>query len=517
MIWVATFPTFSAGADPGAKIILPKFLPDHFRESLWIADKPILLLEQEQKAGYGTAVLQTVDGSARAEVVDVPCDGPRCKVAFQNILDNLNALLTKPGGTFTQVTERLAQGQRHSDAAAWFFNDHLEQFLLIERPNGVRFWSVSTTARVQSELSATMRALHAAELRQIAAEALAQGNVSAGHYGAEILAHAKHLIEAGEVAGGLDMIRAILPTSPYLLGAHFAIIDHSPKADERLASATVIRYQAETPEAIARASRVLSQDPPSLQDYPPISAEEGGLRVILVPIEPVNAAVLPEVAAAYEDITDVPVLIRRLPNALTIDGPPDRFFGQRRVQEVIARLSDQLVDFDGWTFANYRDRLLTLSHTLSALDRYNVREMIEAAENRPGQYRSGPYLDWFASAVAPYRSGDRETMYVAVTGANLFAGDTNYVFNTYDRGARASLLSHHMMSAEGTEEPHESRPRMVRRVAKELVPATLQALGIPRAVDPSDPYSYSSGVQRTDEKSMRLSPATAAALDKFRR
>ncbi len=109
-------------------------------------------------------------------------------------------------------------------------------------------------------------------------------------------------------------------------------------------------------------------------------------------------------------------------------------------------------------------------------------------------------------------------MYVGVTEANIYDGDSNYVFSLFTsrKGAGASILSYSMMLAKTLGEPYQSRKRLSERIAKELVPASLKALAIPRPGDPSDPYSYSDGVARLDQKTLVLSPAVKAALDKFR-
>src|SRR5262249_7137405 len=135
-----------------------------------------------------------------------------------------------------------------------------------------------------------------------------------------------------------------------------------------------------------------------------------------------------------------------------------------------------------------------------------------------GQYLADPYLARFLDIVAEYQSNDRRTMYVAVTGANIYFGQTNYVFSAYTAGkSRGSLLSHAMMEAKAVNSPSPSRKRLTERLAKEMVPASLKSLDIPRAADPSDPYSYSDGVERLDQKSQELSQPTKDALDSFRR
>lgn len=72
------------------------------------------------------------------------------------------------------------------------------------------------------------------------------------------------------------------------------------------------------------------------------------------------------------------------------------------------------------------------------------------------------------------------------------------------------------MQATTLNEPYQSRKRLAERLAKELVPSSLKQLGIPRPTDPSDPYSYSSGIERLAQKTLSLSAPTREALDKFR-
>ena len=79
-----------------------------------------------------------------------------------------------------------------------------------------------------------------------------------------------------------------------------------------------------------------------------------------------------------------------------------------------------------------------------------------------------------------------------------------------------SILSYHMMLAKTLNAEYESRKRLTERMAKELVPATLNALKIPRPTDPTDPFSYSGGVDRLDQKALILSKPTEDALAKFR-
>jgi len=62
----------------------------------------------------------------------------------------------------------------------------------------------------------------------------------------------------------------------------------------------------------------------------------------------------------------------------------------------------------------------------------------------------------------------------------------------------------------------QSRRRLVERCAKEMVPATLKTLSIPRSTDPSCPYSYANGVQRMDEKTRVLSPMLVEEIKRIK-
>jgi hypothetical protein len=109
-------------------------------------------------------------------------------------------------------------------------------------------------------------------------------------------------------------------------------------------------------------------------------------------------------------------------------------------------------------------------------------------------------------------------MYVGVTEADIYTGETNYAFTSGWRQGEfaAAISSYARMKSAASSEQYESRKRLIERIAKELVPATLQQLGIPRPIDPADPYSYSDGVDRVSQKTLTLSAPTRAALDRFR-
>lgn len=109
-------------------------------------------------------------------------------------------------------------------------------------------------------------------------------------------------------------------------------------------------------------------------------------------------------------------------------------------------------------------------------------------------------------------------MFVGVTESDIYSGTSNYLFSygASTKGHSASILSYNRMMAATLSESHESRKRLVERLTKELVPAGLKLLDIPRPADPTDAYSYSDSVERTDEKRLTFSEPTQQALDRLR-
>ena len=204
---------------------------------------------------------------------------------------------------------------------------------------------------------------------------------------------------------------------------------------------------------------------------------------------------------------------RKSPNG-PISGLDTRPSGECR----LIRLRGDNVDLAGWNKAQYASELLKAVESEDALSRYDARDLVDRIDRLQGQYRVGPVLNWFSASLEEYRSDDNRTMYVGITEANIFSGDNNYIFSSgIPKGkSPASVLSYSMMLAETLSEEHESRQRLTERIAKELVPASLKQLRIPRPLDPTDRYSYSSGVTRLDQKTLGLSESVKDALKRIR-
>lgn len=488
----------------------PTFLPAYYAAALDIGDPSFVLVGSSKNGQSDQAVYRSKDGTFQLALESTPCKLTQCEALFENALGNFNQLLSANGGTFESIDAFEIVGKARDSEM-----DHL--VIAVRHVSSVQGWIFSARRGKSDGLAGRTAIIRSLANRQRYEEARGAGNVLMGRWGAQILDHATDLLVAGKRETALAVLREVIATSPALYEAHAAYFRNADDAASRRASAQVVFENAETISLIREAADILDERLPSIADFPLLEPNEAGLQVILIPLPPVDAVFLRQAADLYEEITGVPAKIRRLPNDWQF-GAPDRLQRQREAEDVLARLHGIDVDFSAWTLADYVDKLRSAFAETGAFDHYYLTRLIEDIEAGPGQILVDGYVDTLNRVLEPYRSGDRRTMYVGVTRRSIYSGDANYLFSIYhgDPGYGSSIMSYSVMLAETFGESHQSRRRLVERMAKELVPASFKALQIPRSVDPSCPYSYSGGIARTDEKSLRLSAPVVEAIEALR-
>jgi predicted Zn-dependent protease len=379
-------------------------------------------------------------------------------------------------------------------------------------------WSHSAHSSDQIPLTnAYFDRLRAFVNRERYEQALASGNVEMGRWDVSLREYAEELLRDGKKQEALAVLQNVVTTSPTDYEAQIALATNTSDASAASNSARVVFDNAESPELISTSARLLQEnDPASVQ--PPILDKQGsGLKVVLIPLAPCDIGLLARVSSVYSGITKIPVKVMRMAEAWRF-GSPDRIPNQRQVQQFIAQRGGANPDFTGWTLDRYKTELLKVAASSDALTKFNVNSLMARPGTSSGQYSVDSYLEKFADIVAKYRSNDPRTLYVGITAVNISSDDANFMFSTTIRRPEGyvAILSYHMMLSKTLNEARESRTRLAERIAKELVPATLNQLGIPRPVDPADPFSYSGGVERLDQKTLVLSKPTEDALAKFR-
>lgn len=492
-------------AAPGA----PDFLPVYFGDALHADGRPLRLVSVVEKDGIDRAEYAGPGGVTRLVVEHMACDRASCDVLYDQSLKNNNAKLTKLKGVFKSVSPV-------EFAAVWKVGKKQHFVYVAKSPKALTAWTRVGASPRQPDDDAYLKDLREATNRQRYEEAAQIDNVEIGRWAREIHQHARNLMARGKTEEALAVLKQVITWSASSFEAQLDFAEHTPDAAAAQASALAVWENAESPILTARAARLLGRQEASL-DAPILEPGLTGLQVVLIPLQPCDTRLLEEAGHLYAASLDVPVRIARLPSEWSW-GVPDRLYRQRDMQGLLLRKAGKPMDFSGWLQGHYDQALKAAVEKDDALTHYTVHTFLEDVVGKPGQYRAEVYVDRLIDRLARFRGGDRRTLYVGVTEADIYGGETNFLFSgtTSKNGDWAGILSYARMQTAATGEPFQSRKRLTERLAKEMVPATLKQLGIPRPTDPTDPYSYSDGVQRLEQKTLTLSVPTRKALDQFR-
>jgi predicted Zn-dependent protease len=513
MITLAPFMVF--GETAADRIQLPSFLPEYFLPAFRVKQDQLKMVERMDKNGAERYFFELKEESAGKYiglmVENIKCDRQQCEQGFYNLRNFLNDELKKKNGDIIELTRSEIRADIHPGGGVEVIH------LGFKMPTSIQVWTYHTVTRTVKDIEDQLGFLKALINRQRYDEARLAGNIAMGVWGPQIYDHARQLLKDGKKKEGLSVLADLLTTSPNNFEAHVTFMENTDDAAAATRSARIVFENAENASLVDRAAKYLGIRVEGYDSIPRLEKGEKGLQVILIPLQPCNVRLLKEAAAVYEKITGVPTKMRRLDVDWQFKDP-DRIFRQPVIQEqMVARKGK--IDFTGWTKTRYIEELRKIAGSESPLERYYIKDLIKTIEDEPGQFRVDPYLGRFAAELEKYRSGDRRTMYVGVTEVDIYSGDSNYIFSSglVSPNSQGTILSYYMMLTAPGWDRYEPRKRLTERLAKELVPASLKALNIPRSTDPRCPYSYSASLDRLDEKTLSLSDEVKAALDKLKK
>ncbi len=484
---------------------MPSFLPKYYGP---IFDG-LVFVKHSTTNNVEQFVYTSKDQSLALSVENIESERPSSKAIINNIALYLNNEFKSKKGEFKTVTQKELYAQVHEDK--------FDKFVFaLAVPRAVQIWTYTTSPN-KHNISSNINLIKSLANKQRYEIALSTGNVSMGLWGPEIYDYATQLFKTRKTDEGLTVLKNLLATSPFNYQAHLDFLERTSDLEVAKNSANIIYKNAEDAILLNKAANYLGIAAKTLESFPILDRKETGLQLILIPLSPCNPWLLEESAKTYEKITCLPVKIRRLKEKWNLE-KPNRIYGQRTAQSILVKHKKASIDFTNWNKKKYITELLKAAESEDSLSEYYIKEFVKKVENEAGQYFIDPYLDWFSKTLEKYRSDDDRTMYVGITEINIYSGDNNYIFSlhTSRKKSQASILSYHMMLAKTLSEEFESRKRLTERIAKELVPASLKSLKIPRSTDPTCPYSYSSGVSRLDQKTLILSESVKNKLEKIK-
>ncbi|MDI6743190.1 MAG: hypothetical protein QMD11_10700, partial [Smithella sp.] len=500
------FFTQAKAADPET----PSFLPQYFAPAFTINGHVFKMINHSEKEGVEQFLYFTDDKSLTLLVENIRCDRPRATAIFRNVIINLNDRMKSKAGDFLEINS--------NDICAKVREDGKDKTVFVYVvPTAVQIWTYVEKSGENRKMESQFKIIKSFINRQRYSEAKGE-NVAMGLWGDAIYEYAQELLHKKNYKEAVEVLGQIIATSPYNFKAHIDFIENTADLKAAVNSAKVILKISESPELTIRAAKFLDKKIAFFDSIPFLDKYEMGLQVILIPLLPCDVSLLDEVSETYQKITSIPVKIRRIKESWQW-GLPDRIPFERVAQKTLVELKGEDVIFTGYDKEKYIEEIRKAAETKDALVKYYTNKLTSRIKEGEGQYYADTYLNRFLTIIEKYRSFDKNTIYVGITGANIYSGDNNYLFSLYAETGnkfRGSILSYYMMQASNLSEDYESRKRLVERIAKELVPASLKSVNIPRSTDPTCPYSYSSGVARLDEKTLVLSEEVKNAIEKLK-
>ncbi len=485
---------------------LPPFLAPYYAPAFDVLGKDLILAQHEIKDTISRYIYSSPDQVASLVVESIPCERDRCQVIYNNAVTYLNKQATENSGRFhTATPTECSVDWKTGLADSYSF--------VAKMPASILLVTYATRIDRKTDTDAFFSNLTDAVNRQRYESLQHNDQFQIGLWSVAVHEYAHSLLRERKIAEAVDVLKYLVAGAPYDYQAHIEIIENATDAATARNSALVVYDNAEDPELVAKAAQYLGRATPDISTLPVIGKFELGLQLILVPLPPCDIRLVGEAAGLYEKATGIPVRVRRFTEEWIL-GEPGRIPEQRPIQQAIIQKLGPNTNFNGWSRARYKEELLRTVEKSDALAKYSMANFVAKLDKRPDQYNADPSIRRLADILAHYRSTDFHTMYVGVTGIDLYFADTNYVFSA--RTKQGSVLSYNRMMAAVVGDRFQSRKRLAERMAKELFPPTFAALGIARPTDPTDPYSYADSVMRVDEKTLTLSAPTKDALDKLR-
>jgi Predicted Zn-dependent proteases len=486
----------------------PPFLPDYFHPTLE-TPSPRFVLDQKIEEHDLAQFIYSREKIERLSILRYTGDPDACRKRFNGLLENVGQAISTNRGEFLEFdNDEFHARIRYRDG-----DENVSAFMI---PGAVLIWDASVARGKRGSENLEFGAVRSLVNRWRFEMALKEGSASLERWRKHAHAYARELIQKGRKEEALAVIEQLVAKVPHDFDGHLLLMEHTSNRDVATNSARTIFRNAEDPKQIDRAATFLGEKAPSLNDIPLVSTNDTGLRVVLIPIAPCSLWLLQDAADGLERIIDVPVVIRRFETPWEWK-VPDRVARQREIESFLVQHGHS-GDFNSWKLKNYSDALSKVAAALDPLSRFVAPRLIESIRTEPGQYDAERYMDELIQRLKPHRTADTRTMYVAITEANIYAGDYDFLFSAGipDPDTHVTLMSYHMMLGRVKSQGTGSRQRLIGRMAKELVPASLKQLGIPRSTDPGCPYSSANKLEQVDRKGTTLSDGVKQALDKLR-
>jgi predicted Zn-dependent protease len=484
---------------------LPEGMPEYFELILENKDKKFVLLKKEMEDSWHHHLYLSRNSGETISIEKFLATRTQAPSLWHNLTLHLSEKIKKDNGIFLELNENCLEAEMHKEK----FNVKYYGFIL---PDSIVLFTYTLKDDTNPDLCSNFNLLEGLINRWRYEEAVKSGNVAMGQWGFAVHRYALNTLKTDKQKAA-EIYKNLLETSPFFYEAHleFASLNDHENAKKNY---KIIVSNSENETIVNEALKALKVEWNPLSSHPILGSEETPYHLVLIPLEPCNPHILSDAAEKFKLITGIPVSIQRLKEKWE-PGEPQRFFNRLSIEQFLASKLDVKVNLSEWEKEDFLEKLDELSQKEDPISKYYTTLAIKYINENKGQYDATKLILNLHEAVNKIDPKDNKTLYVGITETDLFSKENNFIFSYHInwQGTQLSLLSYNRMLAKNTGEAFESKDRLTERIAKELVPASLKSLGIPRSKNPACPYSYSSGVERLDQKTMKLSEHVAEALE----
>lgn len=303
--------------------------------------------------------------------------------------------------------------------------------------------------------------------------------------------------------------------------AHASLLREMKREEEAAAKARMVRQRAESDALFRKALTTLGE--PASAPPAPWDGDASQPWICFVKIGDVEDVMLRDVMAKLSATLGITTAL--LDDKLGLPKPHRSSFDRWMSKQLLPAIdwftppARALLKRLGKSVPEEVDPGTLLAALAVELRREGAHEKANDLENTANHLRKND-AQWSAQllvdqlqTLAQKRGTFGPGIVVGITQADLFQGDSNFVYGTALTGKRVCVVSSARFRAEFNDEPPD-RSRLVTRLHKQLLSSIGFALGVPRPTDPTSARSYPASLQEHDAKSEFMSAACIKGFER---
>jgi hypothetical protein len=249
IIGVLLFGIFSTAGNANAQE-LPSFLKPYYTPLFTFGGMPLQLSDRSEKNNITHYSYSSSDQRVNLTVENYPCQSDLCRTVFANAVKYANGQANSGNGQFRAATDSEYRVE-------WQTAVGRSYIFVFRLPTSVQFWTYTSPSSGELSLDDVFNQLQTLVNRQRYEEAIVTGNIEMGRWDARLREFARQLLKNGNTADALIVLRDVIANAPFDFEAQMDFANNTPDKNLARNSATAVMNNAESPELLANAAKVL--------------------------------------------------------------------------------------------------------------------------------------------------------------------------------------------------------------------------------------------------------------------